>query len=136
MTDEERNRRLLEERQKYCDSLVEKREFPDRKTCMLALFPDSFSAYEKVKALGHDPEEFMKEIFEIDRKVTNECLLKFDYSRQTLREKIGPYLTKFKEKYGVFPYIGLCGIDVVRIDNELNYLVERKFRRLRKNERD
>ena len=87
---------------------------------------EELSMAQKVEKLGFNIEEFKKDMFDIDDKMTNKCLITLNYSGENLEKNIYPELRKFKEKYGINLPIGLCGVDLPRLDNRLNNLMREK----------
>jgi len=86
------------------------------------------SSKEKVAELGLDADEFSKDLFEMDDEITGNLLHK-GYSSENIEKTVYPPLNKFKSKYKIDIPLGLFGVDVARLDNKLNSLVEEKRRK-------
>ena len=69
---------------------------------------------DKVKLLGFNSNEFLKDILVIDDK------LSYDYSDKNLSENVYPYLKILKDKYGMDIPLSLSGVDIIRLENVIN----------------
>jgi len=78
------------------------------------------SMADNVKALGYDPNVFIKEVLHIDD------LLCFDYSKKNLINKVYPYLNELKNKYGISIPLSLTGVDMIRLDTHIRNMVAKR----------
>ena len=72
------------------------------------------SMSDKVKLLGFNDVEFLKDILVIDDK------LSYDYSDKNLSENVYPYLKILKDKYGMDIPLSLSGVNIIRLENVIN----------------
>ena len=72
------------------------------------------SMSDKVKLLGFNPADFLKDILVIDDK------LSYDYSDKNLSENVYPYLRILKDKYGMDIPLSFSGVDIIRLENVIN----------------
>ena len=71
------------------------------------------SMKQKVKAMGHDPDEFWDDLMAIEDKYISECFLNV----AKVKTLIYPMLKAFKEKYGFDARMSsISGIDIARMD--------------------
>ena len=82
------------------------------------------SMADKVKELCFGVEKFKKELFELNDKMVNTCTITMDFSAENLEKKVYPELRKMKERYGIDIPIGLCGVDMPRLDKRLDMRLE------------
>ena len=81
------------------------------------------SMADKVEELGFNLEEFKKDLFDIDEKMTNKCMITMDFSAQNLEENIYPELRKFKMKFGIDIPITMCGVNLPFLDVKLDNML-------------
>ena len=85
------------------------------------------SMADKVKKLGFDVDEFKKDLFALNDKMIDKCTLTLDFSRKNLGKNVYPDLKKMKKKYGIDIPIGLCGVDMLRLDKRLDEALRKKI---------
>ena len=81
---------------------------------MTQLNTTELSMSDKVKLLGFNDVEFLKDILVIDDK------LSYDYSDKNLSENVYPYLRILKDKYGMDIPLSISGVDIIRLENVIN----------------
>ena len=85
------------------------------------------SMADKIKMLGLDVEQFKKDLFALDEKLMDKCTVTLNFSRKNLEKHIYPDLRKMKKKYGLDIPIGICGVDMPRLDRLLDLaLIDRR----------
>jgi hypothetical protein len=84
------------------------------------------SMADKVKELGFDAESFKRDIFELDDIITNKCFTSQDYGRENLEKNVYPKLRELKKRYNIDIPLGMCGIDMPRLDSRLDSALEMK----------
>jgi hypothetical protein len=80
------------------------------------------SMKDKVRNLGMKADEFEKDLFDLDDVMLNNCTATIDFSRDNLKSTIYPKLQQMKAKYGIDIPLGICGVDLGRLEGKLNNL--------------
>jgi len=99
----------------------------------LDIMPKEKSMADKVIELGIDIVEFKKDLFALNDKMIGKCTVTLDFSRKNLEKNVYPDLQRMKRKYGFNVPVGICGVDMPKLDKLLdNALFEKRLREKRK----